>query len=195
VIIFIIAKFTEGAWIIVVVGPLMYYGLMRFHRQYVREEKAFEANSARAGMKIRMNRVIIFVDNYDLPTERALLYCASLNAYSIRAVHFDVDNLVTKRLESNWGRANTASANVSLEIVECEDRRVDRAALELVADAVRDPDVFCMVILPRRGFVSRCSDCCTTARPTRWRTPSCTCRERPPRSFPTARFVASPKVS
>jgi hypothetical protein len=27
--------------------------------------------------------------------------------------------------------------------------------LELVADAVRDPDVFCMVILPRRGFVSR----------------------------------------
>ncbi len=155
VVIFVIAKFTEGAWIIVVVGPIMYWGLMRFHRQYVREEKAFEANSARAGMKIRMNRVIVFVDNYDLPTERALLYCASLNAYSIRAVHFDVDNLVTKRLEANWGRVNTASATVSLEIVECEDRRVDRAALELVADAVRDPDVFCMVILPRRGFVSR----------------------------------------
>jgi len=155
VIIFIIAKFTEGAWIIVVVGPIMYYGLIRFHRQYMREEKAFEANSARAGMKIRMNRVIVFVDNYDLPTERALLYCTSLNPYSIRAVHFDVDNLVTKRLETNWGRPNTASANISLEIVECEDRRVDRAALELVADAVRDPDVFCMVILPRRGFVSR----------------------------------------
>jgi amino acid transporter len=155
VVIFIIAKFTEGAWIIVVVGPIMYYGLMRFHRQYEREEKAFEANSARAGMKIRMNRVIVFVDNYDLPTERALLYCTSLNPFSIRAVHFDVDNLVTKRLETNWGRPNTASANISLEIVECEDRRVDRAALELVADAVRDPDVFCMVILPRRGFVSR----------------------------------------
>ena len=155
VVIFIIAKFTEGAWIIVVVGPIMYLGLMRFHRQYVREEKAFEANSARAGMKIRMNRVIIFVDNYDLPTERALLYCNSLNPYSIRAVHFDIDPIVTKRLEESWGRSDTASASISLEIVECEDRRVDRAALELVADAVRDPDVFCMVILPRRGFVSR----------------------------------------
>ena len=32
VVIFILAKFTEGAWIIVVVGPLMYYGLIRFHR-------------------------------------------------------------------------------------------------------------------------------------------------------------------
>jgi hypothetical protein len=70
-------------------------------------------------------------------------------------VHFDVDPLVTKRLEESWGRPNTASASISLEIVECEDRRIDRAALELVADAVRDPDVFCMVILPRRGFVSR----------------------------------------
>ncbi len=73
----------------------------------------------------------------------------------MRAVHFDVDNLVTKRLEASWGRPNTASANIALEVVECEDRRIDRAALELVADVVRDPDVFCMVILPRRGFVSR----------------------------------------
>jgi hypothetical protein len=84
-----------------------------------------------------------------------LLYCSSLSPFSVRAVHFDVDNLVTKRLEASWGRPNTASANIALEVVECEDRRIDRAALELVADVVRDPDVFCMVILPRRGFVSR----------------------------------------
>ncbi|MHB2027682.1 MAG: amino acid permease [Acidimicrobiales bacterium] len=155
VLVFVFAKFTEGAWIIVVVGPLMYFGLLRFHRQYLREERAFEANSARSSISIRMNRIIVFVDNYDLPTERALLYCNSLNAYSIRAVHFDIDPLVTKRLEARWGSAGTASEGISLEVVECEDRRPDRAAFELVADAVRDPDVFCMVILPRRGFVSR----------------------------------------
>jgi len=155
VLVFIFAKFLEGAWIIVIVGPIMYFSLLRFHKQYVREEKAFEANSAKSSMNIRMNRVIVFVDNYDLPTERALLYCNSLNPYSVRAVHFDIDPVVTKRLEARWGAANTASASISLEIVDCEDRRVDRAALELVADAVRDPDVFCMVILPRRGYVSR----------------------------------------
>jgi hypothetical protein len=73
----------------------------------------------------------------------------------VRAVHFDIDPIVTRLLEERWGRPNTASEPVSLEVVECEDRRLDRAALELVADVVRDPDVFCMVILPRRGFVSR----------------------------------------
>jgi amino acid transporter len=153
--VFLIAKFTEGAWIIAVVGPIMYAGLMKFHRQYVREEKAFESNAGKSAMSIRMNRVIVFVDTYDLPTERALLYATSLNPYSVRAVHFDIDPLVTARLESHWGQPGTASDGISLEVVECEDRRVDRAALELVADAVRDPDVFCMVILPRRGFVSR----------------------------------------
>jgi len=43
---------------------------------------------------------------------------------------------------------------------------VDRAALELVADVVRDSDVFCMVVLPRRGTRRACSACCTTAPPT-----------------------------
>jgi amino acid transporter len=155
VLVFVFAKFTEGAWIIVIVGPLMYFGLLRFNRQYDREERAFEASSATGEMSIRMNRVIVLVDNYDLATERALQYCKTLNAYSIRAVHFDIDPLVTRRLETRWGAPNTASFGVNLEIVECDDRRVDRAALELVADVVRDPDVFCMVILPRRGFTSR----------------------------------------
>jgi len=149
-------KFKEGAWIVVVVGPIMYYLLLRFNKQYMREEHAFEAtDKAAQAVDIKMNRVIVFVDSYDLATERALLYVQTLNAFSVRAVHFDIDPIVTRQLEEKWGKPGTASASVSLEIVECEDRRVDRAALELVADVVRDRDVLCMVILPRRGFVSR----------------------------------------
>ena len=155
VLIFITVKFAEGAWIIAVVGPLMYLALIRFHKQYERETNAFESSASGAPMNIRTNRVVVFVDHYDLATERALQYCNTLNAYSVRAVHFDIDPMVTRSLEDKWGRPNTASESVNLEIVDCEDRRLDRAALELVADVVRDPDVFCMVILPRRGFVSR----------------------------------------
>ena len=109
-----IAKFKEGAWIIVVVGPFMYVALLRLNKQYVREERAFEAVSGRAAtMNIRMNRVVVFVDTYDLVTERSLLYCLSLNAYSIRAVHFDIDPIVTAQLEEKWGSAGTASAGIT----------------------------------------------------------------------------------
>ncbi len=155
VIIFLVAKFVEGAWIIAVVGPLMYYALIRFNRQYEREERAFRATAATEPPAIHTTRVVIFVDTYDLATERALQYALNLNSYSVRAVHFDIDPRVTRTLEARWGEPGTASASVNLEVVDCEDRRLDRAALELVADVVRDPDVFCMVILPRRGFVSR----------------------------------------
>jgi amino acid transporter len=155
VLIFATVKFAEGAWVVVVVGPLMYLALVRLNKQYVDEEDAFEASRQKASTQFRLNRLVVFVDSYDLATERALRYCETLNAFSVRAVHFDIDPAVTKALEAAWAMPGTASASVNLEIVECEDRRVDRAALELVADMVRDPDVFCMVILPRRGFSSR----------------------------------------
>jgi amino acid transporter len=156
VLIFAIVKFTEGAWIVVILFPLMYFGLIRLHRAYVAEEDAFEAVRDRPGRsQVRLNRVIIFVDNYDIVCERALRYIDTLNAFAVRAVHFDIDPVITRKLEQAWGAPGTASSGINLEIVECEDRRVDRAALELVADVVRDPDVQCMVILPRRGFTSR----------------------------------------
>jgi len=155
--IFAVVKFSEGAWIAVVAGPIMVVGLLEMNKSYRKENAVFEASRAGGSTvaKFKLHRVVVFVDSYDIATERALQYCATLNPYSIRAVHFDIDPLVTKRLEAAWGAENSASASINLEVFECEDRRVDRAALELVADVVRDPDVFCMVILPRRGFSSR----------------------------------------
>ncbi len=155
VIIFATVKFTEGAWIVVVVGPLMYWALVRLNKQYKKEDEAFESSRQSGSTQFRLNRVVVFVDSYDLATERALEYCSTLNAYSVRAVHFDIDPAITKTLETSWGAPGTASVGVNLDVVECQDRRVDRAALELVADIARDQDVFCMVILPRRSFVSR----------------------------------------
>jgi len=154
--IFAIVKFAEGAWIVVVAGPFMVWGLQHMHKQYTKESAVFAASRrVSTASQFRLHRLVVFIDSYDLATERALQYCIALNAYSIRAVHFDIDPQVTRQLESEWGAADSASFGIALEIVECEDRRLDRAALELVADMVRDPDVFCMVILPRRGFVSR----------------------------------------
>jgi amino acid transporter len=156
VVIFASVKFFEGAWIIIVLGPLMYFGLLRLHRQYAAEDEAFESSRERStSAPARLSRVIVFVDQYDLATERALRYVDTLNAFAVRAVHFDIDPAITRQLEEDWGMPGTASSGINLEIVECEDRRVDRAALELVADVVRDPDVQCMVILPRRAFSSR----------------------------------------
>ena len=53
-------------------------------------------------------------------------------------------------LEEEWSRLGLS--RLPLDIVECPDRRLGRAAIELVADAVADGDTECTVLLPRRGF-------------------------------------------
>ena len=156
VVIFLVVKFNEGAWIIAVVGPLMYFGLLRINRQYRSESEVFDhGGGTPGGGGIRTRRIIIFVDSLDVATERALEYCQALSIHSVRAVHFDVDPRVTRELEDQWSRAGAITFGIDLEVASCDDRRIDRAALEVVADAVRDPEVFCMVLLPRRGLSSR----------------------------------------
>ncbi|HZU80087.1 MAG TPA: APC family permease, partial [Acidimicrobiales bacterium] len=47
-VIFAVTKFTEGAWVVVIVLPLGVLALMRLHRQYTREDQQLEVGAAAA---------------------------------------------------------------------------------------------------------------------------------------------------
>jgi hypothetical protein len=68
----------------------------------------------------------------------------------LRAVHFDIDTKAARELETEWSRIGLA--RLPLDIIECPDRRLGRAAIELVADATLDGDTECTVLLPRRSY-------------------------------------------
>ena len=155
VLIFAIAKFEEGAWVVVVLGPLMYFGLIRLHRQYSIEDKALRAGTEAASSPtpLRRNVVYVLVDSYDLAAARALQYARSLNPTELRAIHFDLDPLVTQELERTW--AEVGPRNLTLEVIECPDRRIERATLELAVEAARPEDTECSIVLPRRNFPTR----------------------------------------
>jgi amino acid transporter len=152
VLIFAFAKFLEGAWVVVLVGPLMYWGLIRTHKQYLREDEELEVTAAGAteAPVLRRHVVIVLVDNLDMATARAIQYARTLAPDELRAVHFDLDSRATRRLEGEWGRLGLS--RLPLDVVEVPDRRLGRAALELVAEAVADGDTECTLLLPRRGF-------------------------------------------
>ncbi|HEX4081541.1 MAG TPA: amino acid permease [Acidimicrobiales bacterium] len=152
VLIFAIAKFTEGAWIVVVVGPLMYWGLIRLHREYVAESQQLEVGAARAASAsiLRHHVVVVLVDRLDMATARAIQYARTLTPDDLRAVHFDIDNREARELQDEWRRLGLS--RLPLDVIECPDRRLSRAAVELVADAVVDGDTECTVLLPRRTF-------------------------------------------
>ncbi len=152
VLIFSVAKFKEGAWLIFVVGPLLYIGLIRLHHQYVREEKMLETGVVEAteAPVLRRHVVVVLVDRLDMAAARALQYARTLSPDDLRAVHFDIDAKAARELEAEWSRLGLA--RLPLDIIECPDRRLGRAAIELVADATLDGDTECTVLLPRRSF-------------------------------------------
>jgi len=154
VLIFAVAKFTEGAWVVVVIGPILFAGLLRLHRRYVAEERLLELGASHATEAPILSRhvVVVLVDNFDLATARALQYARSLNPDDLRAVHFEIDSKIAKQLEIDWSRLGLS--RLPLDIVECRDRRLTRAAIELCAEAVANGDTECTVLLPMRSFRS-----------------------------------------
>ena len=107
VLIFAIAKFKEGAWVIVVVGPAPLRGPLRLHHQYQKEEELLETGAIEASEApiLRRHVVVVLVDRLDMATARALQYARTLTPDDLRAVHFDIDSKEAARTRGGVGAA------------------------------------------------------------------------------------------
>ncbi|HEX4224194.1 MAG TPA: APC family permease [Pseudonocardiaceae bacterium] len=152
VLIFAITKFTEGAWLIVVVFPLLVFTLIRLNREYRTESAILDRVRARQAKtpNFAHHKVFIFVSNLDLAVLEALRYGRGLRGSEMKAVHFMVDEAHADRLRQRWADLDI---NVTLKVIDCPDRRITRAAQELVFEAVQDdPSTGVTVLLPRRSY-------------------------------------------
>ncbi|MET7631137.1 APC family permease [Streptomyces sp. NPDC005078] len=152
VLIFAVTKFTEGAWLVVVVFPLGVWALTRINREYRREAAALESIQASGADRPRVRRHLVFVlvDTLDLATLKALRYAHELRPDEIRAVHFSIDEAHGRRLAARWEA--TAATTVSLELVACPDRRLRHAMKELATRITADGETSLTVLVPRRLY-------------------------------------------
>jgi amino acid transporter len=145
-------KFWHGAWFIIVLVPVMVAGLVRLNRQYESELEELKEDAPRAAEArvMRRHAVIVLIDQLDVAAARAIQYARALTPDDLRAVHFDLDPIKTEDLMSAW--RSLGFSRLPLDIVECTDRRVARAAAELVATALAGGDTEVSVLLPRREY-------------------------------------------
>lgn len=149
--IFAIAKFTQGAWLVVIVFPVMVALLIRLNRQYREEQAALEGTDAAAMVESPVaarHIVLVLIDSLDLATLEALRYGRNLRPFELRAVHIVLDTARADRIERAW---QTTVTGVSLELVDCPDRRFGRALLQLLG-RVSGPRAETTVLLPRRTY-------------------------------------------
>jgi amino acid transporter len=154
--IFAVVKFTEGAWVIVIVFPVLVFLLIRLNREYRMESEVLENLQERrrigaTGRTTNYTRrvVLIFVDSVDLSTFAAIRYARGLRPSSIRAVHFVVDAAHADKLREKWVQHGE---DLPLEMIDTPDRRLTRAAAELASREAEPPGTHVTVVLPRRSF-------------------------------------------
>ncbi len=150
--IFAVVKFTEGAWVVVVLFAVLVPALIRLNREYTAESDVLEAlseNQPPPPPHYGRRTVFVFVDSFDLATLSALRYARSLRPTTIRAVHFVIDNVRAEKLRAKWTRADRG---VPLDFIDVSDRRLTRAAAELVEREAAEPDTHVTVVLPRRSY-------------------------------------------
>jgi amino acid transporter len=150
--IFVVAKFTEGAWLVVIVFPILVYGLVRLNRQYSAEASVLEMSRTERPelAKYERLRVFVFVDSVDLAEVEALRYGKGLHADELLAVHFVVDSDHSAQLQERWQHFEH---DTRLRVIDCPDRNLGRVAQELVLQVKREhPETKVTVLLPRRTY-------------------------------------------
>jgi len=149
-VVIVIGKFAEGAFIVVIAIPLLVWLLLRIQRTYGRElaQLKVQASSRLAPPKPR-HEVVVLVEDLDQAALSALQYARQLNPLAITAMHVAVDPDHARELGRLWARVHIP---FPLELVDAPDRNLLAAVEEAIAELVR-PDTEVTVLVPRRRFV------------------------------------------
>ena len=158
VIIFSVVKFTEGAWLVLVTAPILVMTFLRLRRQYTREQEALLVRQEQErATTIARHNVTVLVDNVDIATVGAIRYARSLKPRNLSAVHFVIDDRRAEEIRDAWA-ASDALDDVTLELIDCPDRRLANAAVDYAIRMTEKSDVELTLLLPRRaysGFLGR----------------------------------------
>jgi amino acid transporter len=151
-------KFAEGTWVVVIGSPIFVLVMLHFNKQYKREQDALTVSSEQErATSIARHDVTVLVDNVDLATIGAIRYARSLKPRKLSAVHFVIDDRRAEEIQEAWAKSD-ALDDVTLELIDCPDRRLPNAALEYSLRMTEKQDVELTLLLPRRaysGFLGR----------------------------------------
>jgi len=152
VIIFAVVKFTEGAWLVLVTAPILVVTFLRLRRQYDREQEALtvKRHQERA-TSIARHDVTILVDSVDIATVGAIRYARSLKPRNLTAVHFVIDDRRAEEIQKAWAKSD-ALDDVTLELIDCPDRRLANSALDYAIRLTKKEEVELTLLLPRRSY-------------------------------------------
>jgi hypothetical protein len=126
--------------------------MLRFNQRYTQENQALIVSSKDSrATSITRHDVTVLIDRIDIATVGAIRYARSLKPRNINAVHFVIDDRRAEELSLGW-KNNPAFSDISLELIDCPDRRLVNSVVDYAQSVTQAGDVELTLLLPRRAY-------------------------------------------
>jgi amino acid transporter len=143
--VFIVTKFVHGAWIVVVIVPLLVLMFRSIHKHYARVAKQLSTEGLVRLHEIN-NTVIVPISGIHRGVIAALQYAKSISTNGVKAVYVDLDEDATRKLQEKWERWGSG---VELVVLQSPYRSLTRPLLRYIDRQRRKcSDDFVTVVLP-----------------------------------------------
>ena len=140
-------KFAEGAWVILILVPVLVVLLVRMNHQYDREKRELERDlKTFSPPTARPPIAILLVEDLDPKTVHALQYARTIRSERTIAVHVEDEHARTEALQAAWHTAGLDS--IPLRIVRGRDDQAARLVRFLAAYERADRDAIVIVPVP-----------------------------------------------
>jgi amino acid transporter len=151
VLIFGITKFLDGAWIIILIIPILVFTFLAIHKHYSRVARKLSLDNFGAPPPMVRRRVILTAAGVHRGTLEALRYARTISD-DITALHVSIDPDESNRLAEKWKKWGDG---VRLVILESPYRLFIEPLLGYIheMDKLRKPNEALIIIVPQ--FVSR----------------------------------------
>ncbi len=142
----LLTKFLDGAWIVVVAIPILFLLLRGVHRHYQTVADEIAIDPAATPTAPSRNHVLVLVSKVSGPSLRALAYARMLRPDTLTALTVAVDEDDTRQVRADWDRADP---RVSLQVLDSPYREIIRPVVKYVRDYPRSsPREIITVIIP-----------------------------------------------
>jgi len=152
--VFIATKFVHGAWVVVVMIPLLVFMFHAIHRHYVSVATQLSLEKIDETLEPIKNTVIVPISGIHRGVINALRYARSISPESVTAVYVDFEDEATARLKERW---NKLDLGIKLVVLPSPYRELTRPILKFICrvDRLRDDDLITVVIpefVPKRWW-------------------------------------------
>ena len=146
-IVFAVTKFSEGAWIVIVLTPLLLVGFFSIHHHYKNLARQLSLENGSGRPRITRDRVIILVGGVHQGTLAAIRFARSM-AEDITAVHIATDPQEADKIQLKW---EEYGEGIRLVILNSPYRLMIEPLLEYMEriEAARKQNEIITIVVPR----------------------------------------------